>query len=324
MANIKSKTIAFADVQQKVNDLIATENTYEVNAPLLTLCDTDRYSDFGLKSLGAAIRFPAPFVREVAETNPKLANRIVYDRLTNYFTNDDAKPFFAREFLGKVSGVVSNRYAYFDDNEVMDLLSSTQLAQFRVQFCHVSPERLHIRAIDLDNPFHVKGDKSNLYMMYYIDNSMVGACAFKLRVGVFRQVCSNGLIVAAGQATMCRQIHRGNRDIGAELQKSVDFICSQQDEIKTILADATATTSSIADLRKQFDDKYAAAYLQKKLDINKKDTEQIIFLFDQYAHKFGGYTQWAFANAVTEFARDIKDVDRRCFLEANALAVQNI
>ena len=178
MASINERTITFDEVRTRVNDLVSTGTITEVAAPLLNLCDVGCYSDFGLKSLGSFIRFPAPFVREIAESNDKLANRIIFDRLMNYFAADSAKPFFAREFFGKISGVVSNKYAYFDDNEVMDLLADTKLADFRFQYAHITPERLHLRAIDLDHPFKIPGDDSNMYMLYYIDNSMVGACAF--------------------------------------------------------------------------------------------------------------------------------------------------
>lgn len=161
MLSVNQKTIGFDEVQARVTAITDTENTFKVEQPLLNVCDMDNFSDFGLKSMGKMVGFPAEFVRTLAETGSKpLGNRILLDRTANYFTSGKA-PFYAREFCGKICGVVSNRYAYFDDNEVCDIIGGSPFADFGYQYAGISPERLHLRAIDKENPFKVDGDDSN-------------------------------------------------------------------------------------------------------------------------------------------------------------------
>lgn len=318
----QQKTIAFDEVQSRVTAITDTENTFKVEQPLLNVCDMDNFSEFGLKSMGKMVGFPADFIRQLAETGSKpLGNRVMLDRVTHYFTEGKA-PFYAREFLGKIQGVVSDRYAYFDDNEVIDIIGASPLSQFGYQYANVSPERLHLRAIDKENPFKVEGDDSNLFLMFFVDNSMVGQASFKIRVGVYRQVCSNGMIIPMKDFVLCKAVHRGNKDISAEFNQSVDFFCEKRDEIQTILSTKAAETSSIEELRKQFNEDYVKAYIHKNLNTNKSETEKVIVLFDSYSIECGRPSKWAFINAVTQFARDLPEsqLERRIYLESRAMA----
>lgn len=330
MASIKEKTISFADVQSRVQAIIDTENTYEVNSPTLEtlgrVADLDNYSEFGLKSLGKMVGFPADYLRSLAETGSKpLANRNIVDRVLNYFkpseTGERKRPFYAREFCDKICGVVSDKYAYFDDDEVMNIIGGSPLADFRFQYANTSPERLHLRAIDLDNPFKVKGDDSNLFMLYFVDNSMVGQASFKVRIGIYRQVCKNGLIIPMKDFVLCKAVHRGNKDISAEFNQSVEFFKEKRDEIQSILTASAEETASIEQLRQKFDEEYVKAYIHKHLNTNKSETEKIIVLFDRYSIEYGMASKWAFTNAVTEFARDLPEtqLERRLYLESKAL-----
>ena len=330
MASIKQKTVSFADVQARVQAIVDTENTYAVSSPTLEtlgrVADIDNYSDFGLKSLGKMVGFPADFLKSLAETGSKpLANRNIVDRVLNYFkttNNEPRRPFYAREFNDKICGVVSDKYAYFDDDEVMDIIGGSPLADFQFQYAGVSPERLHLRAIDLDNPFKIEGDKSDLYMLYFVDNSMVGQASFKVRIGIYRQVCSNGLIIPMKDFVLCKAVHRGNRDIAAQFNQSVEFFKEKRDEIQAILTASAEEEASIEQLRQKFDEDYVKTYVAKKLNTNKSETEKIIVLFDRYSIEYGRASKWAFTNAVTEFARDLPEsqLERRLYLESKALA----
>lgn len=321
MLSVNQKTIGFDEVQARVTAITDTENTFKVEQPLLNVCDMDNFSDFGLKSMGKMVGFPAEFVRTLAETGSKpLGNRILLDRTANYFTSGKA-PFYAREFCGKICGVVSNRYAYFDDNEVCDIIGGSPLADFGYQYAGISPERLHLRAIDKENPFKVDGDDSNLFLMFFVDNSMVGQASFKVRIGVYRQVCSNGMIIPMKNFVLCKAVHRGNKDISAEFNQSVEFFKEKRDEIQGILADKAKETSSIEELRQKFNEDYVKTYVAKQLNTNKSETEKVITLFDAYTLEYGKPSKWAFINAVTQFARDLSEsqLERRIYLESRAM-----
>lgn len=319
--SVNTKTINFSEVQERVHAITDTENTFKVEQPIFNVCDMDNYSDFGLKSLGKMVGFPADFIRTLAETGSKpLGNRVILDRTTNYFKSGKA-PFYVREFGGQICGVVSDRYAYFDDDEVCDIIGGSPLADLGYQYAGISPERLHLRAIDKENPFKVEGDDSNLFLMFFVDNSMVGQASFKVRIGVYRQVCSNGMIIPMKNFTLCKAVHRGNKDIAAEFNQSVEFFKEKRDEIQSILSDKAKELSSIEELRAKFNEDYVKTYVAKQLNTNKSETEKVIVLFDAYTIECGRPSKWAFINAVTQFARDLPEsqLERRLYLESRAM-----
>ena len=306
----------FDTVATKVKEITDTESTFLIEPGTDgydKALELTNYSDYGFKTLGMTIGFPAPFVQKVAETNPELAEKIISDRMDNYFLRDDRPSFYGREFLGKIQGCVSNKYAYFDDNEVLEVLDNSPIKNLQFQHTLITPERLHLRAIDKE-PFKIDGDDSNLFFIFFIDNSMVGQSSFKVRLGLFRQACSNGLIVSKGEFVMCRQIHKGTKDISAEFNASLEFLAEKKDTIKEMIMGSTATPAQIEELAEE----YRKDYLAKKLLLNKTEVEKVLNL---YTITYGGKTKWAMTNAITEFARDIKDINRRTVLESKALAV---
>ena len=125
--NIKSTTIPFEVINDRVGIIAQTENTYLVTEPSEHICNIHNYSEYGLNSLGKLVGFPANFVMSLAESNPALANNIISDRVEKYFTSFEniQKQFYIREFDNQIYGALSNRYAFFDDNAVCDILSKS-------------------------------------------------------------------------------------------------------------------------------------------------------------------------------------------------------
>ena len=76
----------------------------------------------------------------------------------------------------------------------------------------------------------------------------------------------------------------------------------------------STTPSALEELKEEF----KKDYLAKKLSLSKKDTEKVIELYETV---YGGNTKWALVNAITEFARDTKNIDKREVLEKKALLV---
>ena len=303
-------------VKTKVSEICSTENSYAVDslsAAPQKLFNSENYSDFGFKSMGRMVGFPAPFVKNIEKSDPELSKEIIENRMRNYFLTT-GKAFTVREFSDEVAGVVSSKYSYFDDNEVVDILEDSPLANLGFQNVMITPERFHLRAIDRNDPFRINGDSSDMFFTFFVDNSMVGGSSFKVRLGVFRQACTNGLIVPVREFVICKQVHRGRKDIAAEFNENIAFLSEKKDSIKALLNDLSTVDSAIEKMSEDF----KADYLARKLNASQAEAEKII---DLYQLTYGGKTKWALVNAVTEFARDINDIDRREMLEARALKV---
>lgn len=305
----------FNSIATKVKEITDSENTFliEPGSPdYEKALDIKNYSSYGLKSLGSYIGFPAQFVANLADSDTELAQNIIKNRMENYFFTNKFPAFYGREFINTIQGVVSKNYAYFDDDEVIDILSESPIKDLPFEKTIITPERLHLRAIDNDS-FRIEDDDSNLFFVFFIDNSMVGQSSFRVRLGIFRQACSNGLIISTSEFVMCRQVHKGTKNISDEFNASLAFLTDKKEAIQKMIVDSACTPSQIEEMRAE----YRADYLAKKLILNKKEAEKILKLYITY----GGKTKWAMTNAITEFARDIKDITRRTALESKALVV---
>lgn len=311
MMNVKQNTIDFEKVSAKVRAITDTERTTlitDVNQS--SVCRVDGFTEYGLSMLGKTVGFPSRFIMELAQSNKPLAEDVVKDRVSHYF-DQKRRPFYVREFLGRVSGVVSDKYSYFDDNQVVDILEGSPLAEMGFQNAIITPERFHLRAIEADKPFSVTGDNSDLFFAYFIDNSMVGQSSFKVQLGIYRLACTNGMILPVKEFIICRQIHRGQKDIAAEFNESIAFLAQKRDAIKEMISNMTAEQATIETIQEEF----RRDYIAKKLNLSQKETDKVIEL---YSTVYDGHTKWGMANAITEFARDLTDINRRESLERAA------
>lgn len=327
----RKATIGFDEVVSRVMDIAATEKTEIVTALSQdSVVRFEGFTEYGFNALGKVVGFPAPFVLDVAKTNEPLALDIIKDRVWNYF-NHGKKPFYTRDFLGKTAGVVSQRYAYFDDKQVVDILDGSPLAAMEFQNPIITPERFHLRALDKDSVFTLNGDDSALFFAYFIDNSMVGQSSFRVQMGVYRVACTNGLILPVNEYSLCRQIHLGKRDIAAEFNESIAFLAEKKEALKELLTNMSTEQATIETIREEF----RQAYLQKKLNINQKEADKVLELYyttyggvdtdvnavasesqtGRLRPKATGGTRWNMVNAITEFARDISDINRRESIE---------
>lgn len=313
MPMLQSFTQDFNDIYNKVNSIAATENSYDIhrNSDISRLLDINNYSDHGLTGLGRIANFPAKFLRDISISNENLARDILQDRISNCLRDDDIH-FTVREYEDKIRGVVSNKYSFFDDKDVVNILQNTSLANKDYQSL-ITPERLHIRAID-NETFNIPNDESPLRFMYFIDNSNVGLSSFRINMGVFRQVCSNGLMISQGDYIVYRQIHKGVIDFTTDVDVTIRMFDEKKEELKELITRSSLTESILSELREDV----KVDYLAKKLNIGVKEANNVITLFNE---TYDGHTNWGLTNAITEYARDIQDIEKRESLERQAFRI---
>lgn len=302
----------FGDIMQEVDAIQKTENSYMVQSASEISTDVEHYSEFGLKSLGKIIGFPYDFVRDLNITNPQLAGEVIDDRVRHYFTLKKPE-FFVREFLGQVHGCVSNKYAVFDDHQALEIVEQSPLVNKSFMAAYISPERLHIRAIDDTHPFRIEGDNSDLFFCYFIDNSMVGLSCFRIKYGIYRLACTNGMILPVSSCQIVKQIHRGNKDMAAEIAEAMASLDMQRERIIETL---TLLSHREAQINKFKTENDKIAYMRGKLIISKKEAQAILELF---VNTYGGQTEWDYANAISEYAHTVS-LDKRLSLETKALS----
>lgn len=283
---------------------------------LKSLRNVSTYSDYGLRCMTQRLgALKAEHLQLLVEDGYEdLVSQLINARLESFFHRKgrQAKKLLIRDFYGKHCAVLTDRYAVFDDDEVCQILADNEyLMNAESIWYDCTPERFHVRFIS-GNKLFVPGDTSPLSMAVFVDNSMVGQGCFKIRFGIYRWACTNGMIAGLKEFEIVKECHKGLKDYQKIVATALKDIHTYEDTIIAMVQQATQTPSSVVGLDK---DK-ASAYLSKKLTVSEKKAEQILELFAEY----GGRSKWDLVNAITDVAHD-SELPERLNLEAKALAV---
>jgi hypothetical protein len=306
----------FLHVKDAVNKIADTEKSYYIGS-VFEFPRLARFSDCGLSNAGTRMNFPSQFIRTVEEKHPDLAEEVLFSRVSDFFEKTykrktDSK-LFIREFNDEVYGVLSDRYSVFDDKEVLGIVeTSPYLMNSEEIWAHVSPEHLHLRFIS-KNKLYIDGDSSPLSMAVFVDNSMVGNSSLKIRFGIYRWACTNGLISGLKEFSILREVHSGEKNYSDILCEALREVPKYEQMMLKKVQEMSVTKSSIYDMTEED----AVRYIKDKLNIGKKNAQKI---FTVYSSEYGGETKWDLCNAITFVARDL-DITERLNYESRALKV---
>lgn len=261
----------------------------------------DDFGTYGLSSAGSKIGFPAAFVDKMANIGHEdLANKIIHTRIKDY--QQTGRPLLLRKWDGLIEGVLTDKYGVFDDTEVMDILStSSYLRNSEEIWVKEDPSIFHARFIS-PNHLTLPGDNSPLSMAVFVDNSMIGMGSFKIRFGLYRWACTNGMISGLKSFEILKQIHKTGVQFGRDLEEILTNVPQYEVALLQMATRMSQTDSSIRTLNKE----QALAYIEKKLSTSQKNSNDV---YEKYI-EYGGRSQWDLVNAITDKAHDLPDVDR--------------
>lgn len=303
----------FLKEKEEVEKMMATENSYYVSGindfPTLV-----KFNPAGISSAGARLRFPASFINTLKECNHEdLANDILMTRAGDYFDRTKGT-LLVREFGNEVHGVLTDKYSIFDDDEVMNILNTSEyLMNAEEVWGDISPSHLHLRFIS-GNMLYIDGDKSPLSMAVFVDNSMTGESSLKIRFGIYRWACTNGVIAGFKEFNILREVHHGTKDYARLLNDALMQVEQYEEMMLKKVEEMSVTKSSIY----QMSEEDAVRYIKDKLNIGKKNAQ---IVFDAYTNEYGGETKWDLCNAITFVAHNLESIDERLRYEATALKV---
>lgn len=117
--------------------------------------------------------------------------------------------------IGMINSNTSNKYKYVDSFDVLESLELTGAEIDSIKFNRHGKSSKHLIDIRLKETIQVFGD--SVIPRLLLVNSYNGECAFSIRVGVFRLVCSNGLIVGT-ETFHQRLVHLDTLDFDDKLK----------------------------------------------------------------------------------------------------------
>lgn len=310
-------TNCFDDVESAVGRLMKGARSYVMsydsvvtgNTPVPSVSD---FAPFGLYSAAARIGYPCQGLAVLRDKGYEDIADDIIQKFTLEYLNK-GRSIYVREFGDEVYGYLSSKYSTFDDDKVIDIVKgSTVLNNTEDIWYSANPVHFHARFIDKEQ-FTVGNDDSPLSMAVFVDNSMVGASAFKIRFGIYRHACTNGCIWGLKEFTLIRERHQGTKDWQLIMSQAMSEAAEMKELIRRRIELMQGAKSAVYGLE---EDK-ALAYLKTRLSASEKVATKIL---DFYKHTYGGETRWDLCNAITEAAHDLS-LENRLAFETKALSV---
>lgn len=303
--------IDFENLLNRANEIQAKCHDYPIEAKDIIM-DNELKLNFGehklpLSNLAAGhlcgkLQVPSRYYTRLVDTDHKdLASENI-----NCWLNDNPKNLFLREYDGKIRGVLSGSYSVYDAPEILKTVDEVFNAEtFKVKGAYINEERLHMRLIEKEM-LDIEGE--DLFAGITLDSSDVGRSGLSVKFFIYKQVCTNGLVISKSSTVLFRQKHIGitHEDFAAGLSDGLKTFYELKDNVVESIK-ATAKIPVKADLDELLED------IKEKTNLSDESAMEVI---DCMNTKYRP-TQWGLINGITEVAQKFT-LERRIELETIA------
>ena len=229
----------------------------------------------------------------------------------NSWLEDYNKDLFIREFSGGIRGVLSNKYSVCDSHEILEAVDdAVDLSKYKVKGSFLNEERLHVRLIGKEM---LPIDSEDLFAGLFLDSSDVGRNILTVKFGIYKQVCTNGLVIARAGGTLFEQKHIG---ITAEefhdgLVKSLQNVDLLTDHaVEWVQRAKNRYNHWSVETEHPEDIEEFVAYIRQQTNLSDDSAHKVISLMQTKYED----TRWGLINGITEVAQDYT-LERRLELE---------
>jgi len=275
------------------------------------LCDgvnTFPMSQLAMSQLGTKIGVPASYLQKCIDSG---RCALAADNVNSWVEGYD-KDLFIRECNGHVRGILSSKYAVCDTQDIIKCLEDVvDLSKYKVKGHVLNEERFHLRLVGKEM---LPIDGEDLFPGLFINSSDVGRSVLTVQFGVYKQVCTNGLIVSAGGGTLFEQKH-----IGIRIEDFHDGLLKQLSLVDKLCENAVMLVEQC----RNKDNKYHVSASMSEEDFNtfvaqiqgqtKLSKDSAVKVIDLMRTKYGD-NKWGLINSITEVAQDFT-LERRIELE---------
>ena len=257
-------------------------------------------SRFALGQLGTKIHVPAQYIENCIDMGyMDLAQENVNTWMKHYKGG-----MLLRETFGQFRGILSPRYSIYDSEKILSVVDdAVDFNEYEVKNAFISEERLHVRLVRNDT---LNIDGEDLYPGLFVDSSDVGRNTLVITFGLYKFICSNGLVITKCGGTLYKQRH-----VGIDPEEFEYGIAAGLKEIPMLIDNAETWVDKAINEKMSFES--INAHL-KNLKLKENDMKKVIDLMNT---RYGGNTRWGFINGITEVAQDYS-LDKREELEEAA------
>lgn len=314
--NLLQRSYEIRDNSNDYNVRKATTHNIRFNDTAgITFVDSDTrnikdfpISRYALGQLGSKIGVPARYLEKCIESG---RIDLAQDNV-NSWLSDFNKDLFIREYNGSVRGILSSKYSVCDSHEILEAVGdAVDIDNYNVKGSFLNEERLHLRLIGKEM---LPIDGEDLFAGLFIDSSDVGRSILTVKFGIYKQVCTNGLVISRAGGILFEQKHIG---ISAEefhegLVKSlsnVDLLTENAVEwvkrAKRRLNHWSVESEEHPEEIQEF-----ISYIRQQTNLSEDSANKVINLMQTKYED----NRWGLINSITEVAQDFT-LERRLDLE---------
>lgn len=310
-AEVLSMNEDFMKLMDKANEIQSKCRDYSVKAHQITMGNMLKLnfgghslpmSDLATGHLCGKLQVPSRYFNRLvdAKQNELAAANI------NCWLNDDKRTLFLREYDGRIRGVLSGSYSVYDAPEILQTVAEVfDPSTFKLKGSFINEERLHLRLIE-NTMLDIEGE--DLFAGITLDSSDVGRAGLSVKFFIYKQVCTNGLVIAKSAAQLFRQKHIGitHEDFAAGLTEGLQTFYELKEKItESIKATAEIpVTEDIDELLKE---------IKETTKLSDEAAEEVI----EYMVAKYDKNKWGLINGITEVAQNYT-LERRIELETIA------
>ena len=264
-------------------------------------------SRYALGQLGTKIGVPVRYLEKCIQSG---RIDLAQDNV-NSWLEDYNKDLFIRAFSGGIRGVLSNKYSVCDSHEILEAVDdAVDLSKYKVKGSFLNEERLHVRLIGKEM---LPIDGEDLFAGLFLDSSDVGRNILTVKFGIYKQVCTNGLVIARAGGTLFEQKHIGitTEEFHDGLVKSLQNVDLLTDHaVEWVQRAKNRYNHWSVETEHPEDIEEFVAYIRQQTNLSDDSAHKVISLMQTKYED----TRWGLINGITEVAQDFT-LERRLELE---------
>ncbi len=264
-------------------------------------------SRYALGQLGSKIGVPVRYLDKCIQSG---RIDLAQDNV-NSWLEDYNKDLFIRTFSGGIRGVLSNKYSVCDSHEILEAVDdAVDLSKYKVKGSFLNEERLHVRLIGKEM---LPIDGEDLFAGLFLDSSDVGRNILTVKFGIYKQVCTNGLVIARAGGTLFEQKHIGitTEEFHDGLVKSLQNVDLLTDHaVEWVQRAKNRYNHWSVETEHPEDIEEFVAYIRQQTNLSDDSAHKVIDLMQTKYED----NRWGLINGITEVAQDFT-LERRLELE---------
>ena len=292
------------EIQSKCNDYTVKASDIRMDEELKLNFDDKKMpmSDFATSGMCGKLKVPSQYFSRLVDNNK---NNLAAENINTWLV-DNKKEYFIREYDGRVRGFLTGNYSVYDTPDILQSVGEVfDINTFKVKGSFLNEERLHLRLIEKEM-LPIEGE--DLFAGITLDSSDVGRSGLRAYFFIYKQVCTNGLVIAQSSGKLFSQKHIGiNHD---EFVAGLTEGLNNFFELKNKVAQAITETSKIPvkeDIEELLED------VRKTTGLSQEAAEEVVYIMDKNYQR----NRWGLINGITEVAQKYT-LDRRIELETIA------